>query len=140
VAGITREALFLKWNSGATKKCFYVMQTEYGGGTETKPASYRRNLDGRLLRVAGTSYRIWRGTVWVTTSPSGTENDGSEDISVGSDDDLKSAHDATDLQMKSFEDSSYITVEWMGDWTYEPMDPLGTHKSVVVYLEQKLDS
>ena len=136
----TREALFLKWSSGATKKAFKVLRVDYRGGIETKPANYTRSqYDGSLLIIRGiVTPRRFAGTILGEDSPSGTANDGVEDIDYGSIADLKLAWAATDLQAKSFEDSAYWDAEWIGDWD-PPVDfgPNRNYSSILVSLEER---
>jgi hypothetical protein len=136
----TREAAFLKWNGDASKKAFKVLQQGYRGAEEQKPASYARALyDGGLLRViAPTTPRSFSGAILGEDSPSGTANDGSEDISYGSIDDLKLAWAATDLKCKSFEDSDYWDAEWIGSWApVADWDPKRNYATVPVTLEER---
>jgi len=137
----TREAVFLKWGAGgSTKYAFKVKQVDYSGARHTKPATYGRALSsGNLLAVyTPLNPRIWLGQVWGLDSASGTANDGTEDISYGDIDDLKTAWAATDLQVKSFEDSNYWSCEWKGDWdTALEFDPLRNQAVITMMLEQK---
>lgn len=136
----TRNALFLRWDSGTTKRAFKVLRMEYAGGITSKPASYARSVSsGRLLVVRGmvTPRRVM-ATVLGEDSPSGTSSDGLENIPYGDFDDLAAAHAATDLEALSFEDEVYWEAEWTGD--YNPgvdYDPHRGYGSVIVVLEEK---
>lgn len=135
----TRRALFLKWGS-STKYCFLVKIEGYGGGEQDKPAQYNRSLtDGSLLRVFGPSeLRSLNGILLVNDSrPGTTYNDGSEDIAVGQISDLKSAHSATDLQAKSFEDDDYWDAEWLGAWSPYPVDPMRSYAEIPIKLVER---
>lgn len=136
----TRQAVFLKWSSGATKYCFQVKIEGYAGGDEDKPASYSRSLyDGSLQRVYGpVTPRRFIAVLTVQDSPSGTFNDGSEDISLGSISNLKSAWAATDLQCKSFEDTDYWNAEWEGGWPPSvAYDPIRNRADIPIRLVER---
>ena len=132
----TRQSILLKWKlDGETAaRAFYILREGYGGGDEAKPATYTRSLyNGSLLRVFGIAHRKVAGTILVQDSPSGSE-DGAQ---IGSILELHAAHWATDLQCKSFEDSSYWAAEWQGDWTpVLDYDPIRGYAAVPILLEE----
>jgi len=132
----TRRAIRLKWASGTKQYAFYIKQQNFTP-QEAKPAQYRRNLSGRLLRVFAPTYRKVMGIFLVRDSATDTLDGVPEgDISK-----LKEAHAATDLQVQSFGDSAYWNAEWMGDWPpVLDYDPLANLISVPVILEERLDS
>lgn len=136
----TREALFLKWSTGTTKRAFKVLQGGYQGGDKPKMATYARSLyDNSLLIVRpGSTKRKFTGMIVGTDTASGTANDGSENINWGTIAELEAAWAATDLEAKSFEDSSYFscefTMDWMPQLTY---DPVRRYAAVPVTLEEK---
>jgi len=140
----TREAVFMKWDytggNPAYKRAFVVLQNHYQGGVQDKPASYQRSvMDNSLLIVRASSKpRKPSCVVLGEDSPSGTLNDGSEDIQKGSIADLKRAWEATDLQVLFFEDTSYWEAEMTGSWP--PMleyDPLRQYAMIPIRLEEK---
>lgn len=141
----SRRAMFFKWGftgkTPANKYAFLISQEGYSGGHKEKPASYSRSLyDGSLLIVRGiTTPRKFQGiAIGYSSRPGTTANDGTEDISLGSISDLAAAWAATDLQVKSFEDSSYWEAEWVGMWPpILNFDPLQTYASIPIMLESK---
>ena len=143
MAIFTRDALFLKWDSGATKKCFRVLMEGYQH-SEMKPAGYGRSwFDNRLLAVrASTQPHLLRGAILVyhyIEDGTEQENDGSEDIDVGDIDDLKLAWAATDLQAKAHEDDDYWTAECVGEWNaIVDYDPYRNYAAVIIQLEGKV--
>ena len=136
----SRSAVFLKWDSDATKYCFVVQKENYAGGEEQKPASYSRSqYNGSLLVVYGiTTPNRFTGNIIGEDSASGTANDGSEDIGYGTIAQLKLAWAATDLKVKSFEDSDYWTCRWIGSWLpVLEFDPMRNYALVPMMLEDK---
>jgi hypothetical protein len=132
----TRDAVLLKWNSGATERAFKVLLRDYRGGEEDKPASYSRSLyDGSLQRVFGSvTPRRFVATILGEDSPSGSTGG----VDYGSITELKQAWAATDLQCKSFEDSDYWDAEWMGAWP--PLldyDPKRRLVAIPIVLEKR---
>lgn len=136
----SRSAVFLKWDSDATKYCFVVQKENYAGGEIQKPASYARSQhDGSLLTVRGiTMPRRFVGNIIGEDSASGTANDGAEDIDYGTIAQLQLAHVATDLKVKSFEDAAYWTCEWVGSWPpILEFDPMRNYAVIPMMLEDK---
>lgn len=136
----TREAVFLKW--GASHYCFFVGREGYQGGNEEKAASYSRGLyDGSLLRVfAASKPRQFSAALIVDdVRPGLSYDDGTETlVQVGNIADLKAAWAATDLQVKSFEDSAYWGAEWQGPWRPQlAFDPnLNTAEILMTLVER----
>jgi len=131
----TRAAVLLKWNSGATERAFKVSRDSYAGGRDTKPASYDRSAhDGSLLIVrAPNTPRSFMALIKAEDSPSGTTGG----VAWGSITELKAAWAATDLQVKSFEDSDYWNGEWKGDWNPVPIGPTRVYADMFVTIEEK---
>lgn len=131
----TRQSVLMKWSAGTVERAFPVLKEGYRGGTETKPAAYSRSLyDDSLQAVRATSKRRFMGVLSVLDSPSGTI----DSVTQGSIADARSAHAATDLQVKSFEDSAYWNAEWMGDWdTICEYDPMRNRAIIVAQIEEK---
>ena len=140
MAIFTREAVFLKWDSDATKYCFKVQKEDYRGGERQKPASYARSqYDGSLLIVrAITTPKRFTANIIGEDSASGTANDGVDDINYGTIAQLELAWAATDLKVKSFEDSAYWTCEWVGSWPpILEFDPYRNYALIPIILEDK---
>jgi len=136
MATFTRSAVLLKWSGGTVERAFYIKKEGYGGH-KTKPAKYGRNLSGRLNKTYGASFNRVIGIFLVRDAPTATI----DGVDEGDITELEAAHDATDLQVKSFEDAAYWTAEWMGDWPpILDYDPIRSLASVPAMIEQKLDS
>lgn len=140
----TREAVFLKFlysaGTPASAFAFYAVKDAYEGGGKIKSVSLARSqYDNRLLITrAATKPRQFNAIVWGLDSPTGTANDGVDDIPFGSVDQLEAAWGATDLRMKSFEDDEYWECEWLGDWTVIlEFDPFRNYSLVKMTLEGK---
>jgi len=131
----TRSGVRMKWSGGETIRAFEVLREDYRGSTQTKPAQYGRSLyDDGLVAVRATSKRRFTGLIVAYDSPSGAI----DGVTRGSIAELNAAHDATDLQVQSFEDDAYWDAEWMGDWdTLIEYDPMRNQALVVAQIEEK---
>lgn len=139
---VSREALFLRCDSGTFKRAFAVQLEGYDGSVLTKPAQYATSIyDGRLLATYGArqEYRAFVGVLIISDSYDGlVVNDGHEDILYGTAGDLKTLAFSTDLEAYSLEDVEYWPAEWSGDYrVIVNFDPMGAWLSAPCTLMQR---
>ena len=139
----SRAYLLLAWGytgeTPSSKYAFVVLQEGYEGGRVTYAKDISRNPAGTLLVVrAPASKREFTGRIWLDHDAAGTIVYDEVTYTFGTDANLKSAMEATDLKAKSFEDSAFWSAESVGD--YDPrveFGPTGNDRVQVLRLVEK---
>jgi hypothetical protein len=139
----TQAYLLLAWSyTGETpsyKYAFVTLLEGYEGGRVTYAKDISRNPAGTLLVVrAPANKREFTGRVVLDHNATGTVVYDEVTYTFGTDTNLKSAMEATDLKARSFEDSAFWSAESIGDWDPRvEFDPMGNVRVQVLRLVEK---
>jgi len=128
----------MKYSAGTELFAFDAQYDGYAGGLKTRPMQFQRGPDGTLLTVSGVSKREFNGKIFADSSVTGTIEYDSVTYDIGTDSDLEACLAASDLQVKSVEDSAFWNARCVSPWDPKPdHDYAGIIRTVEVRILEK---